>query len=97
MINQKEQTDDAFPCTVMDVAMHAQAKNISLYEIRKERARQEAIEWQMDFENHDYSLQELFEAQMHFTKLARRYGLTDEFIENGIPCLERTDDEEDDV
>ena len=61
---------------------------MSRYEQRKERARQVAIEWQADFENHDYDWEDLLIAQDYFTKLARRYGLTEEFIENGIPCLE---------
>ena len=61
---------------------------MSKYEMRKERARQAAVEWQNDFDNHDYSWQELADAQEYFTRLARRYGLTEEFIENGIPCLE---------
>ena len=61
---------------------------MSKYEMRKERARQAAIDWQNDFDNYNYSWQELADAQEYFTKLARRYGLTNEFIENGIPCLE---------
>ena len=54
------------------------------YQKRKESARQEAIEWQLDFENHNYSWGELFEWAEHFEKLGRRYGLLEEFRENGI-------------
>jgi isocitrate lyase len=61
---------------------------MSKYEMRKERARQVAIDWQNDFENHDYSWSEIADATAYFTKLARRFGLTREFIENGIPCIE---------
>lgn len=54
------------------------------YQIRKEAARQKAIDWQLNFANHDYSYGELYEAGAYFTKLAKRYGLTQEFKENGI-------------
>lgn len=60
---------------------------MSEYQLRKERARQEAVDWQNDFDNHDYSWQDLADVQEYFTKLAHRYGLTKEFIENGIPCV----------
>lgn len=54
------------------------------YRIKKERARQEAIEWQHDFDNHNYSWFELSLQQERFEKLGRKYGLTKEFRENGI-------------
>lgn len=54
------------------------------YLIKKEKAHQEAIEWQRDFDNHDYSYAELAEYQEHFTALGKRYGLLEEFRENGI-------------
>ena len=54
------------------------------YEIRKEMARQEAIEWQNGVAKHNYSYGELCEFAMHFEKLGRRYGLLKEFRENGI-------------
>lgn len=54
------------------------------YQILKERARQEAIEWQHDFNNHNYSYGELAYYGEYFTKLAKRYGLIQEFRENGI-------------
>ena len=54
------------------------------YETRKEMARQEAIDWQNDFCNHNYSHGELAEFGYHFEKLGRRYGLMKEFRENGI-------------
>lgn len=54
------------------------------YEIKKEMARQEAIEWQNNFCNHNYSYRELVEFEYHFEKLGRRYGLLKEFRENGI-------------
>lgn len=54
------------------------------YQIEKEKARQEAIEWQYDFDNHNYSYYELWLQQIRFEKLARRFGLRKEFRENGI-------------
>lgn len=55
-----------------------------LYQERKEKAREEAIEWQRDFENHNYYWSELAEQAKHFEKLGKRYGLLKEFKENGI-------------
>lgn len=55
------------------------------YRERKERARQEAIEWQLslsDFGN--YSYLELSNWYEHFYQLGKRYGLLKEFRENGI-------------
>lgn len=54
------------------------------YEIKKEMVRQEAIDWQNDFCNHNYSHGELAEFGYYFEKLGRRYGLLKEFRENGI-------------
>lgn len=54
------------------------------YQERKAAAREKAINWQNDFENHNYSWLELAQWQQYFEKLARRYGLTEEFTENGI-------------
>ena len=54
------------------------------YRERKERARQEAIEWQHGFADHSYSYGELAVFQAHFEKSAARYGLTEEFRDNGI-------------
>ena len=54
------------------------------YEIKKEMARQEAIDWQNDFANHNYSYGELTEFGYRFEKLGRRYGLLREFRESGI-------------
>ena len=54
------------------------------YEKKKEIARQEAIDWQDDFRNHNYSYGELAEFGYYFEKLGRKYGLLKEFRENGI-------------
>ena len=54
------------------------------YASNKAVARQEAIDWQNDFDNHNYSYGELAEFAIHFEKLGKRYGLLKEFRENGI-------------
>lgn len=54
------------------------------YQIKKERARQEAIEWQQNFAKHNYSWMELHLQQNRLEKLARQFGLRKEFRENGI-------------
>ena len=54
------------------------------YETKKEMARQEAIDWQNDFCNYNYSYGELAEFGYYFEKLGKRYGLLKEFRENGI-------------
>jgi len=54
------------------------------YQIKKYEIRQQAIEWQNNFKNHNYSWGELAEWGDYFTKQAKRYGLIKEFKENGI-------------
>lgn len=54
------------------------------YEYYKNLAREKAIEWQLDFNNHNYSYLELAMFSERFEKLAKRYGLTKEFKENDI-------------
>lgn len=50
----------------------------------KEQSRQEAIFWQIDFSNHNYSYLELYNYGEYFYKKAKRYGLIREFKENGV-------------
>lgn len=57
---------------------------MTAYQDAKNNARNEAIEWQNDFDNHDYSYGEIAEWQGYFEREARRYGLVGEFRENGI-------------
>lgn len=54
------------------------------YQIAKEKAREKAIEWQLDFNNHNYSWGELAYYGAYFERLAKRYGLIKEFRENCI-------------
>lgn len=57
---------------------------MNTYQKTKERVRDKAIEWQADFENHNYSYGELAAWNSYFEKLGKRYGLLAEFRENGI-------------
>jgi hypothetical protein len=50
----------------------------------QEQARQQAIDWQNNCEQHNYSMLELANYQAYFTKLAHKFVLVDEFTENGI-------------
>lgn len=54
------------------------------YQKQKERARQTAINWQLDFSNHNYYYSELCYYAEYFEKIGKRYGLLKEFRENGI-------------
>lgn len=54
------------------------------YQKRKAEVRQEAIDWQLDFCNHNYTWGELTAYGDYFYNLGRRYGLLREFRENGI-------------
>lgn len=54
------------------------------YQKQKEKARLKAVDWQLDFNNHNYSYGELAEFNDYFKKLAKRYGLIKEFKENCI-------------
>lgn len=57
---------------------------MSNYQKQKEKAQNEAINWQSDFGNHNYSYGELAVFGNYFEKMGRRYGLLTEFRENGI-------------
>lgn len=54
------------------------------YANKKAQAREKAIQWQLEFNEHNYSYGELAEFYDKFYKLAKRYGLIKEFKENGI-------------
>ena len=54
------------------------------YQTDKEKARQEAIEWQRNFDEHNLSWYELMVQQLRLERLARQFGLRKEFRENGI-------------
>ena len=54
------------------------------YQKGKEKTRNEAVDWQADFANHNYSYGELAYFSGYFEAKARRYGLVKEFKENGI-------------
>ena len=50
----------------------------------KAKAREEAISWQMEFDGKCLSWHELAITHSHFERLAKRFGLVNEFRENGI-------------
>ena len=54
------------------------------YQKRKAEVREEAIEWQADFAEHNYSYGELAYYGDYFERLGKRYGLLREFKENAI-------------
>lgn len=54
------------------------------YRAGKDNARKMAIMWQANFNNQNYSYEELVVWRQSFTCLARKYGLVREFRENGI-------------
>lgn len=54
------------------------------YQKQKEKARLKAVDWQLDFNNHNYSYGELAKFYDYFKRLGKRYGLTKEFKENCI-------------
>lgn len=56
---------------------------MNAYQACKAKARQAAIDWQLSLKGGE-SYGEMAEAQSHFEKLAKRYGLVEEFRENGI-------------
>ena len=54
------------------------------YQEAKERARNEAIEWQLEQCDKALPMLAYLKKQAHFENLGKRYGLTKEFRENGI-------------
>lgn len=54
------------------------------YQEKKEEAREQAIEYQLTFAEHDYYMSELAYYNDYFIKQGKRYGLLREFRENGI-------------
>ena len=54
------------------------------YQKRKAEVREEAIKWQADFSEHNYSYGELAYYGDYFERLGKRYGLLREFKENAI-------------
>jgi hypothetical protein len=57
-----------------------------MYKENKERARRDAIEFQIGYMGKcsHVSLDEIYQWQNKFVRLAKRYGLMKEFRENGI-------------
>ena len=54
------------------------------YQQRKAEAREEAINWQAEFPDHNYSWGELAAWTEYFRSQGKRYGLLEEFQREGI-------------
>lgn len=57
---------------------------MNTYQKAKNKARNKAVKWQLNFDNQNYSWGELACYTAYFERLAKRYGLVKEFKENGI-------------
>ena len=57
---------------------------VKTYQQRKAKVREQAFEWQCDFEKYNYSWADLATWSNYFKALGKRYGLLKEFRENGI-------------
>lgn len=57
---------------------------MNYYNKRKEKLRDEAIQWQFDFSERTMSYYDLMVEQSYFYEHGKRYGLLREFRENGI-------------
>ncbi len=76
----KQQYDD-----LQEVAgLLKQATDKKSYKDRKAELEQEAIEYQRDVSENNYSLDYLNDMCQYFLKYGKRYGLLKEFRENGI-------------
>lgn len=78
-INMALKVENAPKCAIVNVERIKKT-----YAELKAEKRQEAIEWQLDFGNHNYSWGEIAYYSDYFEKLGKRYGLLKEFRENGI-------------
>ena len=61
-------------------------KDKRTYQERKERAREIAIDWQLNEAEKPMYMSEYAEIGEYFYRLGRRFGLLREFRENAIPC-----------
>lgn len=57
---------------------------MKIYQKRKEAVREQAINFQLTFNERMYSWGELATLTGYFKKMGKRYGLLKEFRENGI-------------
>ena len=58
------------------------------YAMKKEKVRSEAVEWQNKLYSDDYyktyDPDEVYSKTLYFRRMGKRYGLLEEFRENGI-------------
>lgn len=76
--------EDTFSPNIEDVETLKLSVKGNTYEERKESAIELAKDYQYNFSGLSWSYGELAEIQGYFTKIAKRYGLVNEFKENGI-------------
>lgn len=85
LCNQLEKGRDAARATMAKKReVNPQYGGRDFYQKGKGAARQEAMDWRIDYSNHNYSAEELGEFHDHFKKLAKQFGLQKEFKDNGI-------------
>lgn len=58
--------------------------NCNKYQIKKAEIEYQAINWQTNFANNNYTWGELAAWGEYFEKMGKKYGLLKEFRENGI-------------
>lgn len=78
--NNKQYNTKEFTSFVLDFFGYEKTK----YKKQKEKARQLAIDWQIEFSENDHYMSEYAYWNNKFTKLGKKYGLLKEFRENGI-------------
>lgn len=61
-------------------------KIMKKYQELKDEARNDAVIWQLEASEKNYSYSDYYMAGEYFHKIGKRYGLLKEFRENGIPC-----------
>lgn len=64
--------------------MNKLIKTITYYQKRKSELIEEAIEWQLSFNDKTYYWSELADYYEYFNRMGKRYGLLKEFKTNGI-------------
>lgn len=54
------------------------------YQLAKNRARKKATQWQLEYNENNYSMLDLANFGNYFYRLGKRFGLLKEFRQNGI-------------
>lgn len=75
---------DTFSPLISDLEILKFSISGKTYKEKKENARDLAIDYQLNFSGLSWSYGELVEINDYFEKIGKRYGLLQEFKENGI-------------